>query len=228
LTTLSKQRDLDEKSMLVLKQQLDGSRESEERLAAQLREMKEAMAAAVEPSEDEASALAVQPNGLFQSPPEQRDDLQQIRGIGEGFGRVSTNSAYILSQLAGLSAPEIVWVENRLPTFRGRVGRRWPGQAAARWQRWSRANGRCGRPELPPVPTDRRPRSDQLAVVGSRLRGAAQTFDATVDSEPLMVLGRGVTGVAKYLDIARARNDSSTVCGGRWSMASCAQSRTSG
>jgi predicted flap endonuclease-1-like 5' DNA nuclease len=148
LAALTKQRDLNHKSLLVLKQQLDGAREAEERLAVQLRELKAAAKAVPErrhePMPEQTSAqgpdrvtedapLATQPQGLYPAPPDQVDDLQQIRGIGEGFERgLNKLGIYRYSQLAGLSAPEIVWVENHLPTFRGRVERDdWPGQAAA-------------------------------------------------------------------------------------------------
>jgi predicted flap endonuclease-1-like 5' DNA nuclease len=142
LALLSKQRELNDKSLLVLKQQLDGAREAEERLAVQVRELKAAQAAvaerpperteqALERSED--APLETQPQGLYPAAPDKVDDLQQIRGIGEGFERgLNKLGFYRYSQLAGLSAPEIVWVENNLPTFRGRVERDdWPGQAAA-------------------------------------------------------------------------------------------------
>jgi predicted flap endonuclease-1-like 5' DNA nuclease len=73
------------------------------------------------------------PNGLFELPPEHVDELQQIRGIGDGFERgLNKLGVYQFSQLAGLSAAEIVWIEAHLPTFHGRIERDdWPGQAAA-------------------------------------------------------------------------------------------------
>lgn len=130
VAALTKQRDLNDKSLTVLKQQLDGARDSEARLAELLRTLKsEALAgAATEPSE----SAAIAPNGLLQARPEAVDDLQQIRGIGEGFERgLNKLGIYRYSQLAGLSAAEIVWIENQLPTFRGRIERDdWPTQAA--------------------------------------------------------------------------------------------------
>jgi len=148
LATLTKQRDLNDKSLLVLKQQLDGAREAEERLAVQVRELRaaaksvpeqpavgapEATSAPVSEHVGEEAPLATQPQGLYQAPPDDADDLQQIRGIGEGFERgLNKLGIYRYSQLAGFSPAEIVWVENHLPTFRGRVERDdWPGQAAA-------------------------------------------------------------------------------------------------
>jgi predicted flap endonuclease-1-like 5' DNA nuclease len=119
----------------VLKQQLDDARQSQERLASELRALKGPGARPSIPQpEPETNPIApVEPHGLHYSPPDQVDDLQQIRGIGEGFERgLNRLGIYRLSQLAGLSAAEIVWLENSLPTFRGRVEREdWPAQAAA-------------------------------------------------------------------------------------------------
>ena len=133
LAASAKAKELNEKSMLVLKQQLDDARATEERLAVQLRELKSSSQRAPEAESDGTKAAMVKPNGLFELPPERVDELQQIRGIGDGFERgLNKLGIYQFSQLAGLSAQEIVWVEAHLPTFHGRVERDdWPGQAAA-------------------------------------------------------------------------------------------------
>ena len=134
LAAAAKSNELNGKSMLVLKQQLDDARQTEERLAAQLRELKSASQRAPEPeSVDGGRPPMSKPNGLFELPPEHVDELQQIRGIGDGFERgLNKLGIYQFSQLAGLSASEIVWIEAHLPTFHGRIDRDdWPGQAAA-------------------------------------------------------------------------------------------------
>jgi len=121
----------------VLKQQLDVARDSEERLVAELRTLRGAPPQ--RQSSDTAAPLdvpgvpPVQPQGLYAARPDKVDDLQKIRGIGEGFERgLNRLGIYRYSQLAGLSAGEIVWLENNLPTFRGRVERDdWPAQAVA-------------------------------------------------------------------------------------------------
>jgi predicted flap endonuclease-1-like 5' DNA nuclease len=134
LAAAAKSNELNGKSMMVLKQQLDDARQTEERLAAQVRELKSASQRAPEPGSATAERPAMtKPNGLFELPPEQADELQQIRGIGDGFERgLNKLGIYQFSQLAGLSSSEIVWIEAHLPTFHGRIERDdWPGQAAA-------------------------------------------------------------------------------------------------
>ena len=134
LAAAAKSNELNGKSMTVLKQQLDDARQTEERLAAQLRELKAASQRAPEPESVTAERPSMtKPNGLFELPPEQTDELQQIRGIGDGFERgLNKLGIYQFSQLAGLSSSEIVWIEAHLPTFHGRIDRDdWPGQAAA-------------------------------------------------------------------------------------------------
>ncbi len=134
LAAAAKSNELNGKSMLVLKQQLDDARQTEERLAAQLREMKAASQRAPEPDSATAARPPMsKPNGLFELPPEHVDELQQIRGIGDGFERgLNKLGVYQFTQLAGLSAAEIAWIEAHLPTFHGRIERDdWPGQAAA-------------------------------------------------------------------------------------------------
>ena len=128
-----KAKELNEKSMVVLKQQLDDARATEERMAAQIRDLKAASQRAPEPSPMPAKAPMAKPAGLFELPPDDVDELQQIRGIGDGFERgLNKLGIYQFRQLAGLSAAEIVWIEAHLPTFHGRIERDdWPGQAAA-------------------------------------------------------------------------------------------------
>ena len=133
LAAAAKSNELNGKSMLVLKQQLDDARQAEARLAAQLHEVTAASQRAPEADATPARAQMSKPNGLFDRPPERVDELQQIRGIGDGFERgLNKLGIYQFSQLAGLSVSEIVWIEAHLPTFHGRIDRDdWPGQAAA-------------------------------------------------------------------------------------------------
>jgi predicted flap endonuclease-1-like 5' DNA nuclease len=133
LVAAAKTNELNEKSMRVLKQQLDDARATEERLASQVRELKAMAQRAPEGEADAAHITMSKPQGLFELPPERVDELQQIRGIGDGFERgLNKLGIYQFSQLAGLSAQEIAWIEAHLPTFHGRVERDdWPGQAAA-------------------------------------------------------------------------------------------------
>jgi len=133
LVAAAKTNELNEKSMRVLKQQLDDARATEERLASQVRELKAMAQRAPEGEGDAAHITMSKPQGLFELPPEHVDELQQIRGIGDGFERgLNKLGIYQFSQLAGLSAQEIAWIEAHLPTFHGRVERDdWPGQAAA-------------------------------------------------------------------------------------------------
>lgn len=134
IAAAAKTNELNGKSMLVLKQQLDDARQTEERLAAQVRDLKSASQRAPEAEAVPVARPAMsKPNGLFELPPEHVDELQQIRGIGDGFERgLNKLGIYQFSQLAGLSAAEIAWIEAHLPTFHGRIERDdWPGQAAA-------------------------------------------------------------------------------------------------
>jgi predicted flap endonuclease-1-like 5' DNA nuclease len=133
VTQAAKTNDLNEKSMRVLKQQLDDARASEERLAAQVRELKAAAQRAPDSAPPATKVAMSKPAGLFEASPEQVDELQQIHGIGAGFERgLNKLGIFQFSQLAGLSAEEIAWIEANLPTFHGRIERDdWPGQAAA-------------------------------------------------------------------------------------------------
>ncbi len=133
LALAAKNNDLNAKSLLVLKQQLDDARATEERLASQLRELKSAAQNVAETAPAAAKPAMSKPQGLFGAPPERTDELQQIHGIGPGFERgLNKLGIYQFSQLAGLSTQEIAWIEAYLPTFHGRVERDdWPGQAAA-------------------------------------------------------------------------------------------------
>ncbi len=133
LAAATKANELNGKSMLILKQQLDDARATEDRLAVQLRELKSSAQRAPEVDTSGVKVVMSKPAGLFELPPERIDELQQIRGIGDGFERgLNKLGIYQFSQLAGLSVQEIAWVEAHLPTFHGRVDRDdWPGQAAA-------------------------------------------------------------------------------------------------
>jgi predicted flap endonuclease-1-like 5' DNA nuclease len=133
LAAAAKNNDLNAKSMLVLKQQLDDARATEERLASQVRELKAAAQNTTQTAPSAAKPAMSKPPGLFTSAPERVDELQQIHGIGAGFERgLNKLGIYQLNQLAGLSADEVAWIEANLPTFHGRIERDdWPGQAAA-------------------------------------------------------------------------------------------------
>src|SRR5262249_54240620 len=82
-------------------------------------------------------ALPETPRNLHRTRPEHVDDLQRIRGIGAGFQqKLNELGIYQLEQIAGLNEAEIVWVEDALKMFRGRVGRDdWIGQARDRRER---------------------------------------------------------------------------------------------
>jgi predicted flap endonuclease-1-like 5' DNA nuclease/chromosome segregation ATPase len=133
IAAAAKSNELNGKSMLILKQQLDDARQTEARLAGQVRELKAESQRAPEADATPAAQPISKPNGLFELPPEHVDELQQIRGIGDGFERgLNKLGVFQFSQLAGLSASEIAWIEAHLPTFHGRIDRDdWPGQAAA-------------------------------------------------------------------------------------------------
>ncbi len=133
LAVAAKNNDLNAKSLLVLKQQLDDARATEERLASQVRELKSAAQNVPEAAPSAVKPAMSKPQGLFAAPPERIDELQQIHGIGAGFERgLNKLGIYQFSQLAGLSTEEIAWIETHLPTFHGRIERDdWPGQAAA-------------------------------------------------------------------------------------------------
>ena len=85
LALAAKNNDLNAKSLLVLKQQLDDARATEERLASQVRELKSAAQNAPETAPAPAKPAMSKPQGLFGAPPERIDELQQIHGIGAGF-----------------------------------------------------------------------------------------------------------------------------------------------
>ncbi len=132
LASLEKDRDLKDKSLNVLRQQLEGERQTSERLASQLRDLR-SRENAPRPEQPDDSVAPVKPQNLFASAPGDVDDLQQIRGIGAAFEhRLNALGVYQYRQIAGFSDAEIVWLENELKTFRGRVGRDdWIGQAVA-------------------------------------------------------------------------------------------------
>ncbi|NJN51371.1 MAG: hypothetical protein HC809_05900 [Gammaproteobacteria bacterium] len=134
LATLEKDRDLKDKSLTVLRQQLEQERETIDRLAAQLREARAQISAPpTVPETPDDSVAAVMPRELFTTATADKDDLQSIRGIGAAFEhRLNVLGVYQYRQIAGLSDAEIVWLENELKTFRGRIGRDdWIGQAVA-------------------------------------------------------------------------------------------------
>lgn len=132
LASLEKDRDLKDKSLNVLRQQLEGERQTAERLASQLRDLR-SRENAPRPEQPDDSVAPVKPQNLFASTPGDVDDLQQIRGIGAAFEhRLNALGVYQYRQIAGFSDAEIVWLENELKTFRGRIGRDdWIGQAVA-------------------------------------------------------------------------------------------------
>jgi predicted flap endonuclease-1-like 5' DNA nuclease len=134
LAALAKDCELKDKSLAVLHQQLEQERESTERLAGQLRELRARDGTVPQVPDD--SVAPEQPQGLFDGRPEEVDDLQLIRGIGAAFEhRLNSLGIFQHRQIAGLSDAEIVWLEDELRTFRGRIGRDdWIGQAVALMQ----------------------------------------------------------------------------------------------
>ncbi len=132
VAALEKDRDLKDKSMTVLRQQLEQEREATDRLAGQLRALRERVPE-TPPEQPDDSIEPKKPKDLFSSPPQDKDDLQQIRGIGAAFEhRLNVLGVYQYRQIAGFSDAELVWLENEMKTFRGRIGRDdWVGQAVA-------------------------------------------------------------------------------------------------
>ena len=125
---LTRDRTLKEKSLAVLQQQLEQVNQANDRLAAEIRALK---ASRADGSGGSDGTLPETPRDLHRMRPEHVDDLQQIRGIGAAFQqKLNELGIYQFKQIAGLNEAEIVWVENELRMFRGRVGRDdWIGQA---------------------------------------------------------------------------------------------------
>ena len=72
------------------------------------------------------------PHGLLDQPPEQRDDLQRINGIGPVLqAKLNELGVFQFAQIARWSEAELLWIDNHL-NFRGRALReRWVEQAQA-------------------------------------------------------------------------------------------------
>jgi len=128
IADLTRDRTLKDKSLAVLQQQLEQVNQANDRLSAELRELKTRVDGSGGGSD---GALPEAPRDLFRMRPDHVDDLQQIRGIGAAFQqKLNELGIYQLKQIAGLNEAEICWVENELKMFRGRIGRDdWIGQA---------------------------------------------------------------------------------------------------
>jgi hypothetical protein len=131
LASAAKSNELNGKSMLVLKQQLDDARQTEERLVAQLRELKSASQRAPEPESATASRPPMsKPNGCRAAAGTRRRtaDTRHRRW----FRAWAEQARYLsFSQLAGLGVQNRS-IEANLPTFHGRIERDdWPGSRSA-------------------------------------------------------------------------------------------------
>jgi len=138
LVELERDRNLKDKSLTVLQQQLEHLTETNERLSLAVRDQKaQELPARVSvtpvppPEADGSGVVPTEPQGLFAARPESVDDLQQIRGVGAAFEhKLNALGIYQYRQIASLNEAEALWVENALHVFRGRIGRDdWIGQA---------------------------------------------------------------------------------------------------
>jgi predicted flap endonuclease-1-like 5' DNA nuclease len=128
---LLRDQSLKEKSLGVLQQQLEHLNHANDRLAAELRALRDGAGELAPPESVDSGVSPERPQGLFAAPPEQSDDLKRIRGIGAAFEhRLNELGVYQIRQIAAFTDAEIAWVENELRMFRGRIGRDdWIGQA---------------------------------------------------------------------------------------------------
>jgi predicted flap endonuclease-1-like 5' DNA nuclease/predicted nucleic acid-binding Zn-ribbon protein len=149
INELTRDQSLKDKSLAVLQQQLDHLNQANDRLAMELRELRSTAAspAAQDHAQPDPGPPPQRPQGLHARRPEEVDNLQQLRGIGAAFEhRLNELGIYQLKQIAALTEPEVVWLENELRMFRGRIDRDgWISQAldlltATPWQRSVRAD----------------------------------------------------------------------------------------
>lgn len=77
--------------------------------------------------------LPARPAALFDTAPEQVDDLKLIKGIGPGLEKqLNGLGVYTFKQIAGFSDDDLAWIDDNLTTFKGRCFRDdWVGQAKA-------------------------------------------------------------------------------------------------
>lgn len=82
----------------------------------------------------EADVERTKPVGLYDAAPAEADDLKLIKGIGPGLERqLNGLGVYRFDQLAGFSESDLIWVDERLTSFKGRCFRDdWIGQAASK------------------------------------------------------------------------------------------------
>ncbi len=68
---------------------------------------------------------------LFSSPPQQRDNLKRIKGIGPKLeGMLNELGIYQFEQIAGFTRKDLQWVDDHLSAFKGRAQRdNWVAQA---------------------------------------------------------------------------------------------------
>lgn len=87
----------------------------------------------VEPEEEPVAEgpLAIEPAVLFGAAPDAPDDLKMIKGIGPSLeSQLNALGIYRFDQIAGFSDENLVWVDAKLSTFKGRCFRDdWIGQA---------------------------------------------------------------------------------------------------
>lgn len=96
-----------------------------------------AVAEPVAPVEEAApvdESEPTKPAGLFDAAPADADDLKLIKGIGPGLERqLNGLGVYRFDQIAGFSEADLIWVDERLTSFKGRCFRDdWIGQAASK------------------------------------------------------------------------------------------------
>lgn len=80
---------------------------------------------------DEATGEGVRPPALDEPREGDADDLKVIEGIGPKLeATLNMNGIYHYDQIAAWTAEEVVWMDNNLPRFKGRVTRdNWVEQA---------------------------------------------------------------------------------------------------
>ncbi len=82
--------------------------------------------------EDDA-VLVQAPTNLFSVAPQQVDRLQQITGVGDKLARTLNElGVYQFRQIAEFTATDLLWLDQQLGAFKGRIGRdNWVAQAEA-------------------------------------------------------------------------------------------------
>jgi predicted flap endonuclease-1-like 5' DNA nuclease len=92
----------------------------------------EAQAAEAPEAEDEGTQ-AVEPAVLYDPAPANPDDLKAIKGVGPKLeAELNALGLYTYAQIAALTPENLVWIDDRLTSFKGRSVRDdWVGQAEA-------------------------------------------------------------------------------------------------